>query len=272
MKKLSSLILALALMLILPSCSKNEHTHDETATDHTQAASQEPAAHSHDPSGPPVTYVEKIETGLKEYFNENEDAAYHELFFDKKTSEYENKKFTKYGTFAVIYDAYNDTERYYVWGYGHDTKDCCFQWEFVMPENTELPVPGSYIKVEGTMTGDEKALDKYWLTGVSLSVEEAFTPAEYDYDFVTLSPTLTRVQVINMLQHPEKFADKTVRIIGKTLSENTITSAYTDDNWSVHFSASRDHLNADTIVMIEGVFNKGGESSIISSASITAEK
>ncbi len=270
MKKLTSLVLALTLLFALAACGKDEHAHDEAGHTH-EAAQQGDAVHSHDPSGPPVTSVEKIETGLNEYYNADEDAAYHELFFDKKTSEYENKKFTKYGTFAVIYDAYNEVERYYVWGYGHESKDCCFQWEFVKPENAELPIPGSYIKVEGTMTADEKALDGYWLTNASVSVEEEFAATEYDYDFVTLSPTLMRVQITNMLQKPEQFADKSVRIFGRTLSENTLTSAYADDNWSVHFSASRDHLNADTIVMIEGTFNQGGASSIITSSSITAE-
>lgn len=268
MKKITALIVSLLLLMTLASCGNNtsgEHDHDHEET----AAAGTP--HTHDPSGAPVNYAEKIETGIKEYFNSDEDAQYHELFFDKNTAKYENKSFTKYGTFAVIYDAYSSTERYYVWGYGSEEKDCCFQWEFVLPEGTTVPVRGSYIKVTGTMTHSDDALDKYWLTDVTLSVEEEAKETDYDYDFTTLSPTLMRVQAINMHQKTEVFKNKTVRIYGKAASEVTVSPIDNSDSWSFHFSAARDHLNAGSAIIIEGVYNETGSDNTIKTTAITAQ-
>lgn len=257
MKKLIAFFLALLTVFVFASCNSG--------------TGNEEAGHTHDPSGAPVTNIEKIETGIKDVFSADEDAAYHDLFYNDAGDKYENKEYTKYGIFAVIYDAYNDTERYYVWGFGDESKDCCYQWEFVMPENATVPAPGSYIKVVGAMSYDEKALDKYWLTDVTLSVEEAYAVTSYDFDFVTLSPTLMRVQMINMLQLTEEFADKKVRIIGKALSENTMTSAYTDDEWSVHFSSASGHINTGDIILVDGVFNQDGGGAIITASEITLQ-
>ena len=254
MKKLIALTLALITVFVFASCG-SEGGNDE--------------GHTHDPSGAPVTSVKDYETGVKDVFSADEDAAYHDLFYNDAGDKYENKEFTKNGVFAVIYDAYNDVERYYVWGYGDEAKDCCYQWEFVMPENATVPAPGSYIKVTGTMSHDEKALDKYWLTDVTFSVEEAYEATEYDFDFVTMSPTLIRVQMINMLQLKEEFADKRIRIIGKALSENTLGSANDSSEWSVHFSAANGHIHAGDNIMIDGIFNKGGEGAIITASDIT---
>lgn len=269
MKKLFALILALISVFALAACGNEDehagHNHASEST-HEAASGDETASEVH------VTPVINIDTGIKEIFSADEDAQYHELFFDKKTDKYEGSKFTKKGIFAVIYDAYSDVDRYYVWGFGSEAKDCCYQWEFVFPEGTDMPVPGSVISVEGTMSYDEKALDKYWLTDVSLTTEESYADNEYELDFAAMSPTLMRVQMSGMLQFPEEFSDKSIRIIGKALSANTIGSAYANSNWSVHFSYESEQVEADDIVMLEGIYNKNDAGSIISVTAVSKEK
>ncbi len=270
MKKFTAALISIVLLLTLASCGNSTdepHDHDHGAEGTTVAD----ISHTHDPSGASVNYVSKLDAGIREYFNSDEDKQYHELFFDDKTSEYENKSFTKYGTFASIYDAYNSKERYYVWGYGSKAKDCCFQWEFVLPEGEAVPAEGSYIKVTGKMTHSEDALDKYWLTDVTLSVEEAKEETSFDIDFTVLSPTLMRVQAINMLQKKDAFQNKSVRIYGKAVNEVTVAPIDGTESWSFHFSATKDHLNTGSAVIIEGIYNETGTDTLIKASAVTAQ-
>lgn len=278
MKKILALLMAAALLLTLSSCVTKEndpnsdHDHDHDHIEGTTAETENHNHHSHDPSGAKVQYVSALDFGFEEVINAKEDEAYHDLFFDKNTSAYENKKFTKEGIFAVIFDAYNEEERYYVWGYGHDTRDCCYQWEFVLPEGTEMPAPGSLIEVKGTMTHSDDALDGYWLTDTTVSVKKAATKADFDYDLVSMSPTLMRVQIINMLNKSDFFKDVSIRVPGKTVNENTISPAFTNDEWTLHFTSASSHINAGSLVIIEGTFNTAENANMIKAQTITAEE
>ena len=274
MKKIIALLMTTALLLTLAACNNNgnDHDHDHDHGDSGASGEQSNTPHTHDPSGADVEFVKELDFGFEDVISSEEDEAYHDLFYDKNTSAYENKKFTKEGIYAVIFDAFNEKERYYVWGYGHDTRDCCYQWEFIMPEGTEIPAPGSLIEVKGTMTHSDDALDGYWLSDASLTVKKAAEKQDADYDLVSMSPTLMRVQIINMLNKSDSFKDVTVRIPGKTVNENTIAPAFTDDEWTLHFTSAKSHINADSLVIIEGIFNTSDNANMIKSEKITAEE
>lgn len=211
----------------------------------------------------------ELDTGMKEKFDQMEYSAYIDLFYNKNGAAYEGKKFKKDGTFAILKDAYSDTERYYVWGYADNTKCCDFQWEFVLPEGSEIPEPGSYIKVEGTMTKSDKALDGYWLENVSLEVTQEFKSAGFDMDLTTMSPTLARVQIINIQQHKDKFADVSLRIFGRALSPETIQHPYYNESWQMHFTKTDASPAIGDYILIEGVYNKASSGVLITTDKLT---
>ena len=178
MKKLISLILALTLFVSLAACSNNNN---EETTSPSDESNTNPVADA-------ILSDGELKTGMKEKFDQMEYAAYIDLFYNKNGDSYEGKTFKKDGTFAVLQDAYGDVTRYYVWGYADNTKCCDYQWEIVMPEGTEIPEPGSYVKVKGTMEKNDEALDGYRLTDITLTVEEEFKNAGFGIDFTTMSP------------------------------------------------------------------------------------
>lgn len=269
MKKISALILSLSLVFSLASCSQGEdHNHDHDHSGETTVAS----SHGHSHGVAPVTTADSLSTGMTEEFSADEDAAYHELFYDKNTEKYENKEFTKKGTFAILRDAYAGHDRYYVWGYGDEKKDCCYQWEFVMPEGADVPERGSYIEIKGTMKHSDNALDKYWLENVEIVSVTPFEKTDYDIDFTTMSPTLIRVQMINMFQKAESFVHNSIRVIGKTTSENTLSDLQGEGSWSVHFAAAEKALEAEKTVLMEGIFNESGADTMLYPTSIVVEK
>lgn len=274
MKKIICILASLLLTASLASCGENQEIELETdehghviSDGHTHAGEVQTDEHGHDISDghthAAIEIPDTINPDLKETFSEEEDAAYHDLFYNENTSAYENKSFTKYGTFAKIYDAYNLCTRYYVWGYGDTSKSCCYQWEFVMPDSADIPSDGSYVKVTGTMTASEDALDGYWLTNVTLSVEEAFAETDYDYDFVTLSPTLTRVQVINMLNKNDSFKNVSVRLPAYIQTESTLCSVFNDSSWSMHYTDSTSSVKASDYTVIDGIFNASGTDTLL---------
>lgn len=261
MKKFISLILCVILTVALASCGNTaqENTADTTSSD-TDVTT---------PTADAVLSDGELDTGMKEKFDQMEYASYVDLFYNDNGSSYEGKTFTKDGTFGTIYDAYNDVTRYYVWGYADNTKCCDYQWEFVLPEGAEAPEPGSYIKVTGTMKSNEAALDGYWLENAELTVTEEFTNAGFDLDMTTMSPTLVRVEIINMLQHPDKFKDKRIRLFGRALSENTIQHPYYNESWTMHFTETDTVPATGKYILIEGIFNKNGESNLITTEKLT---
>lgn len=261
-KTLIALLLVFAL-LSFAACSDNSDTTDNT--DSSQSDSDTVT----NPTADALLTDGELNTGMKEKFDQMEYAAYVDLFYNDNTSSYENKKFTKDGTFAVLYDAFNDVTRYYVWGYADNTKCCDWQWEFVLPDGVTAPEPGSYVKVSGTMTKSDSALDGYWLENATLEVKESFTNAGYKYDMTTMSPTLVRVEIVNMQQYPEKFADATLRLFGRALSTNSIQHPYYNESWSLHFTETDTVPAIGDYILVEGTYNQNGGGNVITTSSLT---
>lgn len=202
------------------------------------------------------------DTDLLEKFDSMEYSAYVNIFFNGLGSDYENKTYTKEGIFAVVQDEFNNTSRYYVWGYADQTKCCDYQWEIVFDENAEIPVPGSFVKFTGTFVADENALDGYWFTDVSLEVTKEKAASAYDYDLTNLSPTLVRVQLINMQNFPDVFDAKTVSIYGRVYDDSTIQHPYYDDTWYLECRGGLDG-GIGKYVTVSGTFTTDGEDSYL---------
>ncbi|MBO5397089.1 MAG: hypothetical protein J6A97_09425 [Clostridia bacterium] len=244
MKKIFALILTLTLTLSFAACGTgNEETTAENGDTVTN------------PTADALLSDGELDTGMKEKFDQMEYSAYIDLFYNDNGASYEGKTFSKDGTFAVLQDAYSNVTRYYVWGYADNTKCCDYQWEFVMPDGMEIPEPGSYVKVKGTMEKNEAALDGYWLKDVTLEVTEEFKNAGFGMDMTTMSPTLVRVQVINILQFPDNFKDMTVRVFGRALSVNSIQHPYYNESWSMHFTETDTVPAIGKYILLEGTYN-----------------
>ena len=243
MKKILCFILAITMLLALSACGKG--------TEETTDANGETVTN---PSADALLSDGELNTGMKEKFDQMEYSAYVDLFYNDNGASYEGKTFVKDGTFAVLEDAYSGVTRYYVWGYADNTKCCDYQWEIVLPEDTEIPEPGSYIKVTGTMEKNEAALDGYWLKDIIFEVTDKFENAGFDMDMTTMSPTLVRVQVINILQFPDNFRDKSVRIFGRALSTNSIQHPYYNESWSMHFTEIDNPPAIGSYILLEGIY------------------
>ncbi len=245
MKKIFALILALTLALSLAACGGT--TQEETTGENGDTVTN--------PTADALLSDGELDTGMKEKFDQMEYSAYVDLFYNDNGASYEGKTFNKDGTFAILKDAYSDVTRYYVWGYADNTKCCDYQWEIVMPDGAEIPEPGSYVKVTGTMEKNAAALDGYWLKDITLEVTEEFKNAGFDMDMTTMSPTLVRVQVINILQFPDNFKDMTVRIFGRALSVNSIQHPYYNESWSMHFTETDTVPAIGKYILLEGTYN-----------------
>ncbi len=244
MKKLISLILSLILVLSLSACGESN---EETTAENGETVTN--------PTADALLSEGELNTGMKEKFDQMEYSAYVDLFYNDNGASYEGKTFKKDGTFAILKDAYSNVTRYYVWGYADNTKCCDYQWEIVMPDGAEIPEPGSYVKVTGTMEKNAAALDGYWLTDVTLEVTDAFENAGYDMDMTTMSPTLVRVQVINILQFPDNFKDMKVRVFGRALGANSIQHPYYNESWSMHFTETDTVPAIGKYILLEGTYN-----------------
>ncbi len=258
MKKYLALFLALSMLLILGSCAGTEAGNTETTLEGQT-----------NPTADAILSDGELNTGMKEKFDQMEYSAYVDLFYNDNGSSYEGKTFKKDGTFAILEDAYSGITRYYVWGYADNTKCCDYQWEIVLPEGAEIPEPGSYVKVEGKMVQSDSALDGYWLEDVTLEVTDEFTNAGFDMDLTTMSPTLVRVQIINILQHADKFMDLRLRLFGRALSPETIQHPYYNESWQMHFTEADTAPAIGDYILIEGTYNANSSGTIITTDKLT---
>ncbi len=201
-------------------------------------------------------------TSAYETFDSMEYSVYVNIFYNGLGEDYENKTYTKEGIFGILQDEYNNTTRYYVWGYADQTKCCDYQWEVVLDENAQIPVPGSFVKFTGTLLADESALDGYWFTDVSLEVVNEKAKTAFDYDLTTLSPTLARVQIINMLAHPDVFDSKTVNVYARVLDADTIQHPYYDEAWELDCKGELQGT-VGNYVTVSGTFTADSEDSYL---------
>ena len=239
MKKLFSLLLVITVIFSLTACSA-----DKTVD-------------TNNPTADALMSDGELNTGMKEKFDQMEYSAYIDLFYNGNGTSYAGKSFTKDGTFAILQDAYSDVTRYYVWGYADNTKCCDYQWELKLPSDANIPEPGSYVRVTGKMEKNEAALDGYWLTDVTLTTEKSFENAGFHMDMTTMSPTLVRVQIINMQNFPEIFKDMTVRVFGRALSPTSIQHPYYNEAWSMDFTAADTAPATGKYILLEGTYSDG---------------
>ena len=266
MKRIIAILLTFTLLLAFTACSQKTPGDNTGETD----ASDGPSGESSDyvpttaPTAQGAALGIQLDTGMREKLDQMEYTIYCDLFYNENGAAYENQQFTKDGVFAVLEDAFNGKTRYYVWGYADNTKCCDYQWEFVMPEGTAVPEPGSYVTMTGTLTKSNEALDGYWFTDATLQVEESFAHAGYDFDMTTDSPTLTRVQIINMQNFTDQFSGKTLRVFGRALSMNSMQHPYYDQAWSMDFEYDGDTTFAiGDDILAEGTFTAEGNGSFL---------
>lgn len=243
MKKFFAVLFALLMVLSLAACTGSAG--NEPVTD-----AQGNVLPSNLPSG--------ALTSMREKFDTMEYAEYLYIFYDKNGDAYENKAVTKDGTFAILQDEYNGLLRYYVWGYNDKTRCCDYQWEFIPNDVSSLPAVGSYIHVSGTFVADDAALDGYRIIDAEVSVDETYTPADYDYDLTTMSPTLARVQIVNMVNHKAAFENKTVLVYGRAYSTATLQHPYYDQAWYLDFTADSAPAPG-TYLLLGGTFVSTGD-------------
>ena len=219
MKKVIVLLLTALILLTAVSCKKNNNT--GSTGDSAQSGSN---------SGYGVA---------KEYLNNMEYSAYQDIFYNQTGSKYEGKTFEKEGIFTTIHDSFNNVERYYVWGFNDNTHCCDYQWELNITDTSSLPKNGSFVKFSGSFKADSKALDGYWFTEPKITVEQEFTGQKGDIDMTTMSATLARVQLINMLNYPDEYAGKTVTLIGRVMSPTTLQHPYYDEAWTLNVKTDK---------------------------------
>ena len=225
------ILLAALLAFSFASCGKTDGENTGASTPDASSADGG-SSKSEENTTIPANAPDEDVVGIKETFSSLEYAAYLNIFYEKKGDEYADKVYTKEGTFAVLRDEYNGTDRYYVWGYADKTRCCDWQWEFIPADTSSLPAPGSYVKLKGRLVEDKKSLDGYRFTDTTLETVESFTPAD-GLDLTVMSPTLARVQIANMQGNTDAFGGKNIKVFGRALNGSCIQHPYYDNSWNL---------------------------------------
>lgn len=257
MKKITALLLALTLCLGIFACGKEEKPSEAEKETEEVKQTQESAETEEAPeinSGVVVGGVNPEASVVKNCFSEEEYNNYYDFFFVSTGDEPLNKEYTKEGVFAKIYDNFNDCERYYVWGYGHEDMSVDYQWEFLPSDPTTLPAPGSYIKMTGTLVKDTEALDAHWFKDARVEVMESYEGEKVEIDLTTLNPTLTRVQILSMVYFPTMYNSKPIKIYGRINDEGGIEHPYLENGWSLPLDYERDMPKEGSWVTVYGSY------------------
>ena len=209
-------------------------------------------------SGTPDTATDSGGVGDRpETFSQDEYVLYQNIFYNGYGGDYDGKPVEKEGVFAVISDAYNDRQRYYVWGYYDQTRCCDWQWEFVPEDGEELPPVGSLVKVSGTFASDSDALDGYWIRDAKCELETDYSGQTADLDMAAMSCTLERVQMINIMNKKESFQDREFTAYGRIASLDSLEDPYYDNSWQIKFTWDGDIPAIGTLVLITGTVKDG---------------
>ncbi len=193
--------------------------------------------------------------------NQAEYLLYQNIFYNQTGDQYAGQEFTKQGVFGVIYDAFSEMTRYYVWGYLDKTRCCDWQWEIKIDDPKNLPASGSLVSVKGTFGASEDALDGYWLTNPEITVQSRYTGGGQELDMYTLSDTLERVQVLNIYYFPEVFEGKTFSAYARVCSPTLLQDPYYDGSWQTSFTAKETVPAIGTTVLLTGTVAGGALSS-----------
>ncbi len=194
--------------------------------------------------------------------NNAEYLLYQNVFYNGYGSQYNLKSVEKQGVFTSIYDAYNNRERYYVWGYLDQTMCCDWQWELAVTDPSNLPPRGSLIKVKGVFVGSDDALDRYWIMNPDIQVVTKYTGPSTEIDMLTMSDTLERVQLINVVNKSAVFEGKQFSLYGRIYSTGTVQDPYYDGSWQVPYTITNDEYKVPAIgttvnmrgTIVEGTF------------------
>lgn len=193
--------------------------------------------------------------------NQMEYLLYQNIFYNQTGDQYAGQEFTKQGVFGVIYDAFSEMTRYYVWGYLDNTRCCDWQWEIKVDDPQNLPASGSLVTVKGTFAASDDALDGYWLTNPEITVQSRYTGGGQELDMYTLSNTLERVQVLNIYYFPEVFEGKTFSAYARVFSPTLLQDPYYDGSWQIAFTAKETVPAIGTTVLLTGTVAGGALSS-----------
>lgn len=210
-----------------------------------------------DGSQEPATQAGTDASEMPIVVNTAEYTLYQNIFYNKMLSDYSGKEAVKEGTFATLFDAYNDMTRYYVWGYNDQTKCCDWQWELKIDDTSDLPKNGSLVKVSGTYEENDAALDKLWIVDPQITVKQAFPGRDFDIDMQSMDDTLERVQTANIVNRKEAFEGKTVCGYGRIQDENSLKDPYYDNSWSIDISGEYELPAFGTLVLISGTIRDG---------------
>lgn len=273
MKRLFAVLLCLVLVLVC-CCSCNGNGTDTTDTSNNETVASDDSRSSSDASSDTTApgagaKINPNRADSKDCFpyeiNALEYTLYTNIFYNDLGGQYVGKKETKTGTFAIIYDRFNEVTRYYVWGYYDETKCCDWQWEFVPVSTDNLPVPGSLVQVTGTFEKNDAALDGYWYQNAEVSVSKEYKGLDAEVDMTVMSGTLERVQVINIQQFADYFAGKKVAAYGRVGGATYIVHPYYDGAFEQAVSGGTMPA-IDTYVVVSGEYTADA---VIGNASIT---
>lgn len=189
--------------------------------------------------------------------NQNEYVLYQNVFYNGYAKDFDGKSVKKVGVFAVLHDAFNDLDRYYVWGYRDSTKCCDWQWEFTPKKGQKLPAVGSLVTVEGTFVSDEQALDNYWIKDAIVTTNTVYTGTTYDVNMYVMSDTLERVQLINLQRFPDYFKDQTFIAYGRIKTMTSFQDPYYDGSWYYEFTYDGTVPGIGKTVVLSGTLTDG---------------
>ena len=198
--------------------------------------------------------------------NQGEYVLYQNIFYNDYGVRYEGTETEKQGVFTVVQDAYTNVKRYYVWGYLDNTKCCDWQWEFVPGNAKNLPAPGSLVKVKGTFTASEDALDGYWITGASVETLQQYTGDSAEVNMLAMSDTLERVQITNINNRSQSFEGKSFIAYGRVANAATLQDPYYDGSWNIPFTTHEAVPAIGTTILLKGVVQSG----VLANCSVTS--
>ena len=232
MKKWISILLCLVLVIAMTGCGNNNSAN--------KPASEQSAAKNNTTDKVPVL------------LDQEEYLLYQNVFYNDYGKQLVGSEVTKHGVFAVIQDAFDQCTRYYAWGYMDNTKCCDWQWEFVPQDPDSLPAPGSLISVKGEFTASEDSLDGYWIENGIVETDTIYVGETFELNMRTMSCTLERVQMLNILYRPDYFKKQTFAAYGRIAAPGMLEDPYYNGSWQIDFAPEGTSLAIGTQVILQG--------------------
>lgn len=196
-------------------------------------------------------------TDIPLVLNQKEYILYQNVFYNGYDSDYAGTFMTKEGVFTTLWDAFSNKERYYVWGCLDKTRCCDWQWEFVPGNNAKIPNNGSLVKVSGIFSPSDDALDGYWLINTQLETKNQYIGETAEIDMYTMSDTLERVQILNIIYRSESFEGKEFSAYGR-IAIQSLQDPYYDGSWKIPLKSLDNTIPAiGTTVRIKGKIESG---------------